>query len=120
MAGALVGHLAVFEMTSVQPMSRYAAALGRHGLDAEATRFYDVHVAIDGHHEVVASKQLAGGLAAAEPELSGDILFGALALMEIEGRFARHLLGAWEAGRTSLRSPLPSAGAGERDPGPWA
>ena len=116
--GALVGHLAVFEMTSVGPMSRYSRALARHGVDAEAARFYDVHVAIDGHHEVVASKQLAGGLAAAEPALAGDILFGARALMLVEGRFARHLLGAWAAGRTSLRSRLPpvDAGSSERCP----
>ena len=106
--GALVGHLAIFEMTSVGPMSRYAAALRRHGFGEEARRFYDVHVAIDGHHEVVASKMLAGGLAAAEPELSGDIVFGARALMMVEGRFANHLLAAWDSGATSLRSPLPS------------
>ena len=118
--GALVGHLAVFEMTSVGPMSRYAAALARHGLDDAAARFYDVHVAIDGHHEVVASKQLAGGLAAAEPELIGDILFGAKALMEVEGRFSRHLLEAWEGGSTSLRSPLPAVEAADPDPGRWA
>ena len=117
--GALVGHLAVFEMTSVGPMSRYAAALGRHGTGPEAARFYDVHVAIDGHHEVVASKQLAGGLAAVEPELSGDILFGARALMLVEGRFARRLLGSWEARGTSLLSPLPASGPAGRDLGPW-
>ncbi len=117
--GALVGHLAVFEMTSVGPMSRYAAALSRHEVDADAARFYDVHVAIDGHHEVVASKLLAGGLAAAEPELVGDILFGARALMEIEGRFSRHLLASWEAGGTSLRSPLPVVEPADRGPGRW-
>ena len=116
--GALVGHLAVFEMTSVGPMSRYASALERHGVSPEAARFYDVHVAVDGHHEVVASKQLAGGLAAAEPDLIGDILFGARALMLIEGRFARHLLGRWEGAGTSLLSPLAAIGPVGRDPGP--
>ena len=108
--GALVGHLAVFEMTSVGPMSRYAGALRRLGMDRDAERFYDVHVEVDAHHEVVASKALAGALAAAEPELAGDILFGARALMHVEGRFARHLLDSWAAGRSSLRSPLPAGG----------
>ncbi|MCA1844421.1 MAG: iron-containing redox enzyme family protein, partial [Actinobacteria bacterium] len=42
--GALVGHLSVFEMTSVEPMSRYAAAVRRFGLPPGAARFYDVHV----------------------------------------------------------------------------
>ncbi|MDP9387656.1 MAG: iron-containing redox enzyme family protein [Actinomycetota bacterium] len=109
--GALAGHLAVFETTSVGPMGRYAGALRRLGVGAEAERFYDVHVVVDGHHEVVACTGLAGGLAAAEPETAGDIVFGAAALTLVEGRFARHLLAAWEAGATSLRSPLPAAHA---------
>src|SRR5205807_8709536 len=49
--GALVGHLAVFEMTSVVPMSRYSAALRRLGVDHSARLFYDVHVEADAVHE---------------------------------------------------------------------
>ncbi len=105
--GALAGHLAVFETTSVGPMSRYARALRRLGIGRDSERFYDVHVQVDGHHEVVACKGLAGGLAAAEPALAGDIVFGARALMLVEDRFSRHLLDAWSAGRSSLLSPLP-------------
>ena len=108
--GALVGHLAVFEMTSVGPMSRYAGALDRLGVGAAATRFYDVHVAVDAHHEIVAGKALAAGLADAEPELAGDILFGARALMLVEDRLTRQLLDAWGRGRSSLRAPLPAGG----------
>jgi hypothetical protein len=99
---ALTGHLAVFEMTSVEPMSRYAAALRRLGVPA-AARFYDVHVAADTHHQVVAAADLAGGLVETEPELAGDIVFGARALMAVEQRFAVRLLDAWSAGRSSLR-----------------
>jgi hypothetical protein len=105
--GALVGHLAVFEMTSVEPMRRYSATLGRLGAPRAARRFYDVHVAADAHHQIVAVADLAAGLADAEPALVPDIVFGAQAIMEIEGRFADHLLSAWTRGRTSLRSPLP-------------
>ena len=108
--GALVGHLAVFEMTSVGPMSRYGGTLRRLGVGGGADRFYDVHVAIDAHHEIVACKALAGGLAELEPDLGPDILFGAQAIMLVEGHFARHLLEAWAGGRTSLRSPLPPDG----------
>ena len=103
--GALVGHLSVFEMTSVEPMSRYAAAVRRFGLPPGAARFYDVHVIADAHHAEVAATGLAGGLAHDEPELAGDILFGARALMALEGRFTEHLLTAWAADRSSL---LPS------------
>jgi hypothetical protein len=101
--GALIGHLAAFEMSSVEPMARYAGALRRLGLPGVAARFYDVHVVADAHHQVVAATDLAGGLAETEPDLAGDILFGARALLAIERRFADRLLDSWAAGRSSLR-----------------
>ncbi len=100
--GALVGHLAVFEMTSVGPMGRYAGVCERLGLPDEARRFYDVHVVADAVHEVVASRDLAGGFVAAEPDRAGDVVFGALALMAVEERFARSMLDAWAGRRSSL------------------
>jgi hypothetical protein len=107
--GALVGHLAVFEMTSVVPMSRYAAALGRLGYDDCARRFYDVHVEADAMHEVVASSDLVGGLVAGEPDLADDIRFGAAAVLLVEDRFARRLLDAWHASSSSLYDESSSA-----------
>jgi hypothetical protein len=104
--GALVGHLAMFEMTSAQPNRRYGNALRRLGFGADATDFYDEHVEADAVHENIAAYDLAGGLARAEPQLTDDILFGARALLLLEGRFASHLLGAWEVGEISLRRPL--------------
>lgn len=103
--GALVGHLAVFEMTSVVPMGRYADTVDRLGLPPAARAFYDVHVAADTHHAAVAADGMIGGLARSEPHLVNDIVFGARALMAVEGRFAAHLLESWAAGRTSLRLP---------------
>ena len=100
--GALVGHLTVFEMTSVIPMARYSQALRRLGVAPVARRFYDVHVEADAHHELVALHDLAVSLARQEPQLAGDILFGARALMDVEARFAEHVLSAWQAGRSSL------------------
>ena len=101
--GALVGHLAVFEMTSVEPMGRYAAALERMGASSAARRFYDVHVLADAVHEVVAIEEMAGPLADEEPALAGDIVFGARAVIACEARFGRSLLDAWAAASTSLR-----------------
>jgi hypothetical protein len=100
--GALIGHLAVFEMCSVVPMSRYANALRRLGLGDEAAGFYDVHVEADAVHEVIASTDLAMGFAEAEPARAGDVLFGARALMAIEDRLARHLLAGWQHHRSTL------------------
>ncbi len=105
--GAIVGHLAMFEMTSAQPNRRYGNALRRLGFDPEATDFYDEHVEADAVHENIAAYDLAGGLARDEPEVADDILFGARALLYLEDRFARHLLAAWERGETSLRRALP-------------
>ncbi len=106
--GALVGHLAVFEMTSVEPMGRYAAALRRFGIGPAGRHFYEVHVVADAHHETVAAEGLAAGLAAQEPALVGDILFGARAIMAVEATFTRRLLTAWAQGRSSLRASVDS------------
>ncbi|MBA2319383.1 MAG: iron-containing redox enzyme family protein [Euzebyales bacterium] len=105
--GALVGHLAVFEMTSVEPMGRYSVALRRHGFGPWARLFYDTHVVADAHHQTVAARKLAGGLARDEPELGADIMFGARAICAVEERFTRHLLDSWFVGGTSLRTALP-------------
>jgi hypothetical protein len=104
--GAIVGHLAMFEMTSALPNRRYGNALRRLGYGEEATDFFDEHVEADAVHENIAAYDLAGGLARQEPELAADIIFGARALLYLEDRLARHLLEAWEDGRTSLRQPL--------------
>lgn len=104
--GELVGHLAVFEMTSVVPMGRYSDGLGRLGVAAAGRRFYDVHVEADARHQQIAAHDLAGALAADGPELAPAILFGARTLMAVEERFARHLLDSWAAGRTSLLGPV--------------
>jgi hypothetical protein len=104
--GAIVGHLAFFEMTSSVPNRRYGDGLRRLGFGSGATGFFDEHVVADAVHENVAAVDLAGGLARQEPAVAADILWGATALRELEGHFARHLLASWEAGRSSLRAPL--------------
>jgi hypothetical protein len=105
--GALVGHLAAFEMTSSIPNRRYGNALRRFGCGPDVTDFYDEHVEADAVHENIAAWDLAGGLARAEPELRQDILFGARALLALEARWASHLLEAWRREQSSLLAPLP-------------
>jgi hypothetical protein len=103
---ACVGHLALFEMTSVGPMARYARALTRVGAPAAAREFYDVHVLADARHEQIALDEMVTGLVTEAPELAGDVLFGARALREVERRFANRVLDSWRDGETSLRQPL--------------
>ena len=100
---ALLGHLAVFEMTSVTPMGRYASAARRFGLGDAGARFYDVHVEADAVHQVVAERDLVGALVADDPHAAGLVRWGAAILMAVEDRLARHLLDSWSAGRSSLR-----------------
>jgi hypothetical protein len=104
--GRIVGHLALFEMTSSIPNRRYATALRRLGVDdPRATEFFDEHVTADAVHENIAAMDLAGGLVEQDPAIAGDVLFGARALVELEARWAAHLLDSWEAGRSSLAPP---------------
>jgi len=105
--GAIVGHLALFEMTSSVPNRRYATGLRRLGFTGAATEFFDEHVEADAVHEAVAAVDLAGGLIRQDPALAGDVLWGARCLAAVEGEWTVHLLDAWEAGRSSLRAPLP-------------
>ncbi|HEX2150190.1 MAG TPA: iron-containing redox enzyme family protein [Actinomycetota bacterium] len=103
--GATVGHLAIFEMTSSQPNKGYGDGARRLGATPDITEFYDEHVEADSVHEVIAAYDLAGGLAAQEPEQGPMILFGARACAGLDARFSAHVLDCWSAGQTSLRQP---------------
>jgi hypothetical protein len=119
--GALVGHLAVFEMTSTTTMARYAAALRRMDFDPWTCLFYDTHVVADAHHQTVAAVELVGGLLEQAPERTEDVVFGALALGRLEGVLTDHILTRWERGETSLLAPvdLPDPAPGQLlDPAP--
>jgi hypothetical protein len=104
--GAIVGHLALFEMTSSVPNRRYANALRRLGVGEDATAFFDEHVVADAVHENIAAVDLAGGLVRQQPALCADVLWGAGALVELDARWAAHVLDAWETGRSSLLAPV--------------
>ncbi len=100
--GAIVGHLALFEMTSSIPNRRYGAGLRRLGYGEAATEFFDVHVVADAVHESIAAVDLAGGLARQDPRLGADVVWGARALLALDALWGRHVMTAWEAGRSSL------------------
>jgi hypothetical protein len=104
--GAIVGHLALFEMTSSIPNRRYADGLRRLGLEGDATLFFDEHVEADAVHENVAAVDLAGGLVRQDPSLFASIVWGARTLDHLSERWASHVLGCWEENRGSLRAEL--------------
>ena len=102
--GAIAGHLAAFEMTSSLPSRLYGDGFRRLGHDAGTTEYFDEHVEADAVHEQIAGRDLAGRLAEQEPELVGDIVFGAAACLHLDDLVGQHLLGAWSAGASSLRA----------------
>jgi hypothetical protein len=104
--GAIVGHLALFEMTSSIPNRRYAEGIRRLGFGADATLFFDEHVTADAVHENIAAVDLAGGLVRQDETIGADILWGARALSELDRRWASHVLHCWSEGRTSLLREL--------------
>jgi hypothetical protein len=106
--GAVVGHLAAFEMTSSIPNLMYGNGFRRLGYGPEVTAYFDEHVAADAVHEQIAANDLAGALAEDEPALVEDILFGAAACLLVDGWASAHILESWTDGVTSLR---PEAGA---------
>jgi len=113
--GAIVGHLAAFEMTSSVPSRLYASGIRRLGFGDDVAWYYDEHVEADAVHEQIAAHDMAGGLVESEPDLLDDVLFGAAACLEVEGWVGAHVLGSWQAGRSSLRAadgaPLPADAA---------
>ena len=106
--GAIVGHLAAFEMTSSIPNRLYGSGFRRLGFDDDAVLYFDEHVEADAVHEQIAARDMAGGLVETEPALLGDVLLGAAACLVLDDRVGDHMLRSWAAGGTSLRSPLPA------------
>jgi Iron-containing redox enzyme len=113
--GAIVGHLALFEMTSSIPNRRYADGVRRLGFDGDATLFFDEHVEADAVHENIAAVDLAGGLVAQEPAISRTVLWGAETLAQLDGRWASHVLDSWRAGSSSLLEWPNASGSAEAD-----
>src|SRR5579859_3305638 len=72
---AIVGHLALFEMTSSIPNRRYADGLRRLGFGRDATLFFDEHVVADAAHEQVAAVDLAGGLVKQDPTTAPALMW---------------------------------------------
>jgi hypothetical protein len=107
--GAAVGHLAAFEMTSSVANRRYANGLRRLGFGEAAWDYFDEHVEADAVHEQIAAHDMAGGLVEAEPQLAGDVLFGARVALALDGLVSRHVLACWQEERSSLRAPIAAA-----------
>lgn len=110
--GALVGQFAGVEITSSPGSRRLAAGLERLGAGPAGVRFYREHAEADAVHEQLVRHGVIEALLRDEPELEPDVAFGLAASLAAEERLGGHLLRCWEAGRSSLRRPLPDAPGG--------
>ncbi len=106
--GAIVGHLAAFEMTSSLPSRMWADGLRRLGFPEDVTEYYDEHVEADAVHEQIAGHDLAGSLGEDRPELIGDIMFGAAACLALDEWLGHDVLEAWSVGDSILERELRS------------
>jgi hypothetical protein len=109
--GALVGHFAAAEVSTAPSARRMARALERLGAPPACVFFYTEHIEADAVHEQVMRHEVIGDLLDREPELTADVILGVAGTVLLEDRLGEHVLGAWRAGRSALRVPLPAGGA---------
>jgi len=102
--GAIVGHLAAFEMTSSLPNRMYGDGFRRLGFGEPVTEYFDEHVEADAVHEQIAARDLAGALGEDRPDLIPDIFFGAAACLALDDRAADRIRSAFETGRSCLHA----------------
>jgi hypothetical protein len=101
--GAAMGHLAAFEATSSVPARRVAMGLRRLAFPEVVAAYFDEHVEADAVHEQLAVRDICANLVHDAPSLLEDVAFGAAACQLLDDRSARHQLGSWADGRSSLR-----------------
>lgn len=104
--GALVGHLALYELDSVAPSARVVRFCEREGAPAEVTRFYRIHVLADAQHETLARHGFLRSFPEDEPDQVPALIFGAAAAWHIDQLAARPTIQAWRNGRTPFAASL--------------
>ena len=104
---AAVGHFAAFEATSSEPSRKLAGGARRLGLPDPVVTYFEEHVEADAVHEQLMARAVCGELAAHDPAVEREVLFGAAVCLVVDGAANAPLLEAWQRGESSL---LPSRG----------
>ena len=99
---AAVGHFAGFEATSSEPSRKLAGGAHRLGLPAAVVTYFEEHVEADAVHEQLMARAVCAELVADDPEVEGDVLFGAATCLVLDALAAAPLLEAWHRGESSL------------------
>ena len=95
--GAALGHFAAFESTSSLPSRQLAQGLRRLDFPEEMAAYYDEHVEADSVHEQVALRDVCGAYLEENPSDRDHLLLGAFTCLDLEARYARRMLGRWDA-----------------------
>lgn len=90
--GAAMGHLAAFEATSSLPSRAMAQGLARLEFPDAMVEYYTEHIEADAVHEQLAVREICAPMAAENPALRNDIVFGAFTCLDLESRFAARAL----------------------------
>ena len=109
--GAIVGHLAAFEMTSSIPNRLYGDGFRRLGYDAGRHRV--LRRACRGGRRARADRRHVTWPAASprsDPDLLADIMFGAAACLTVDGMWAGTSSTRGQRGESSLREPAECRG----------
>jgi hypothetical protein len=100
--GAMVGQVAAMKMTSVESMERCGKAMEHVGIHEDEAQYFQTRSRIDALNALIARNRLVGALVHAEPEVAGDVLFGARSHLLLEERQSDNVLSAWSQGNSSL------------------
>lgn len=92
---AALGHFAAFETTSSSPSRRLALGLQRLDLDPTLVGYYTEHVTADAIHDQLACRSICGALVEEDPSQAEEVFFGAFTCLDLEARYAAHLLDRW-------------------------
>jgi hypothetical protein len=101
-SASLAGHRALGELSGQAAAARCAAGLRRLGLDGAAP-YFDARA--QAHNGAI---EAAVRLVRDEPGRLGMVVWGARASAECDARWARHVLGCFRGGVSSLSAALPS------------
>lgn len=100
--GAAMGHLGAYEATSSLPCRKYAGGVRRLGLPEAVAAYFDEHVEADAVHEQLAYRDICAELVSTGQADARDVVFGSAACLVMDAVVGERMLGAWEAGRSTL------------------
>ncbi|WP_231916999.1 iron-containing redox enzyme family protein [Nocardioides scoriae] len=95
LAGAAMGHLAVFEATSSVPSRKVAAGMERLGLPDAVAAYFHEHVEADAVHEHLAAHDICGAMVAEDPDQRASVLLGAAVCLHLDEVSAAELMSRW-------------------------